>query len=98
MPTETKLTYVAAVILKAIAAGYIHGFDIMEAVGLPSGTVYPALRRLEKAELVRSQWESEADAAAQGRPARKNYTLTASGKALVKEAEGRYRLPQLTLS
>lgn len=94
MPDETKLTYVAALILKAIHAGHGHGFEIMEVVGLPSGTVYPALRRLEKAELVRAAWESAVAAAAERRPARKNYRLTRSGSQVLKTAEARYRLPE----
>ena len=32
---------------------------ITGATGLPSGTVYPALRRLEDARLVRATWEDE---------------------------------------
>jgi hypothetical protein len=35
-------------VLHALARGYSYGFDIMGATGLPSGTVYPALRRLER--------------------------------------------------
>ena len=42
-----KLTYPTALVLQALASGYHYGFDIMDATGLPSGTVYPVLRRLE---------------------------------------------------
>ena len=52
-----RLSHSAALILKALSLGYCFGFDIMEATGLPSGTVYPALRRLERDELVVSRWE-----------------------------------------
>ena len=97
MLTETKLTYVAALILKAVGSGHGHGFEIMEVVGLPSGTVYPALRRLEKAGLVSAEWESEVAATAAGRPARKNYLLTRSGRQVVSEAEARYRLPEFAV-
>jgi len=41
-----NLTYATTLILKTIAEGRPHGFEIMDATGLPSGTVYPALRRL----------------------------------------------------
>ena len=95
--TETKLSYVAALILKAIGAGHGHGFEIMDVLGLPSGTVYPALRRLEKAALVRTEWESVEAAAAERRPARKNYALTRSGGQVLKAAEARYRLPKFGL-
>ena len=41
------MTYQTALVLEAIAAGRHHGFDIMDATDLPSGTVYPILRRIE---------------------------------------------------
>jgi hypothetical protein len=50
MPTELKLSHTAAMILQAIEAGFVYGFSIMEMTGLPSGTVYPAMRRLERVE------------------------------------------------
>ena len=56
------------------------GFDVMEACDLPSGTVYPALRRLERAGLLESVWEADEDARAQGRPRRKTYHLTKLGE------------------
>ena len=40
-------------ILQAVDAGFVYGFSIMEMTGLPSGTVYPAMRRLERDELIR---------------------------------------------
>ena len=43
------LTYSTAVILQAVANGYLYGFDIIDMTGVPGGTVYPALRRLEDA-------------------------------------------------
>ena len=61
------------------------GFDIIDQTGLPSGTVYPALGRLERDGFVKSAWENEQDAHADGRPARRYYKLTAPGvKALPK--------------
>src|SRR5258705_12854495 len=57
---EPKLSHTAALILQAIHAGHIYGFSVMERTGLPSGTVYPAMRRLERDSLIRSQWESQA--------------------------------------
>ena len=53
----TYLSHSAAVILQALANGYQYGFDIMDISGLPSGTVYPALRRLEQTGLIDSKWE-----------------------------------------
>jgi len=87
-----RLTHSAALILKALSLGYRFGFDIMEVTGLPSGSVYPALRRLERDHLVSSRWESEASAAANQRPARCYYQLTREGKQAVLSASERYPL------
>ena len=84
------LSHTAALILQAVAAGYRYGFDVMSATGLPSGTVYPALRRMEDAGLVRSSWESEAEAHRDQRPARKYYVLRPRGVKALKEAVERY--------
>ena len=70
---EGYLSFSATVILQAVANGYGYGFDIMDATGLPSGTVYPALRRMEAAGLVVSRWEDAAVAQREHRPARKYY-------------------------
>ena len=69
MAAEAKLSHTAAMILQAISADYVYGFSIMEMTGLPSGTVYPAMRRLERDELIRSQWERQSIADAEQRPA-----------------------------
>ena len=71
MSDDIKLTHTSALILYAVDAGYRYGFDIVEATGLPSGTVYPALRRLEQQALVQSNWEKQSKAQAEQRPARK---------------------------
>ena len=55
--------------------------------GFPSGTVYPALSRLERDGFVKSAWEDEHEAHSEGRPARRYYKLTAPGvKALADAA------------
>ena len=92
MPQEPKLSHSAALILRAIHAGYIYGFSIMEVTGLPSGTVYPALRRLERDGLIRSQWERQSAEDAALRPARKYHKLTRSGKAVLETSQQRYPL------
>jgi DNA-binding PadR family transcriptional regulator len=89
---ETKLSHTAAIILQALQAGHVYGFSVMEATGLPSGTVYPALRRLERDGLIRSQWESESIADAGQRPARKYYRITRWGKATLEASQKRYPL------
>ena len=77
--TELRMTQVTAFVLRAVAAGYKYGFDVMETCDLPSGTAYPALRRLEKSGLLRSRWEKGKDAHAEGRPRRRIYELTGEG-------------------
>ncbi len=86
---SVRMTQVTALVLRAVSAGYHYGFDIMDACGLPSGTVYPALRRLEKGALLRSRWEGEAEAHADGRPRRRTYELTAAGREGLAEAEAK---------
>jgi PadR family transcriptional regulator PadR len=92
MVKEPNLSHTAAMILQAVDAGFIYGFSIMEMTGLPSGTVYPAMRRLERDELIRSHWERQSIADAEQRPARKYYKLTALGKATVEASRRRYPL------
>ena len=92
MAVEPKLSHTAAMILQAIGAGYVYGFSVMEMTGLPSGTVYPAMRRLERDELIRSQWERASIADAEQRPLRKYYKLTRAGKTTLEAAHKRYPL------
>ena len=86
------LSYTMALILQALDNGYRYGFDVMQVTGLASGTVYPALRRLENAGYVISKWESQRIAQAEQRPARKYYEVTKAGRTAVAEARGRFRL------
>ena len=93
MSDEIKLSHTSALILQTLGANS-YGFDVMEATGLPSGTVYPALRRLEKLGLIHSTWEKESKALAEQRPARKYYKLTAPGERTLAKAVQRYPLLQ----
>ena len=61
----------------------------MQVTGLPSGTIYPALRRLESFAFVASDWEKDANARKEGRPRRRYYTLTQMGRRQLKESEAR---------
>ncbi len=89
------LTYIGAVVLHAIHSGQRYGFQIMAAIELPSGTVYPALRRLEKGGLIRSHWEKATVARAEQRPIRKYYEVTAGGQSALIEAGKRFRFPEI---
>jgi DNA-binding PadR family transcriptional regulator len=73
-------------VLRAIDAGHRYGFEIMEETGLPGGTVYPALARLEEDELLTSDWEDPALAQADKRPPRRYYDITDHGRRRLKES------------
>jgi PadR family transcriptional regulator PadR len=85
-----NLTFPTGLVLQAIHQGHRYGFDIIEGTGLPSGTVYPALRRLEAAGCLESEWEDPREAEAQGRPPRCYYHLTPAGNGLLGEAVARF--------
>ena len=90
------LTYSTTVILQAVANGYLYGFDIIDITGVPGGTVYPALRRLEDAGYLASKWEKPSIARAEPRPPRKYYELTRAGRVALADAVKRYRLLEQT--
>lgn len=94
MAADARLSHTAAMILQAISAGVGYGFGIMEMTGLPSGTVYPAMRRLERDNLIGSQWERQSIADAEQRPARKYYNLTNEGRSTLQASRQRYPLLQ----
>ena len=89
--SNIALSFGSAAILHAVAGGSRFGFDIMQATGLTSGTVYPALERLEEAGYLRSNWEDAAEAHAAGRPARRYFKLTATGAAALRAGLAKYR-------
>lgn len=92
MATEPKLSHTTALILHSIDAGFVYGFSIMDMTGLPSGTVYPAMRRLESDELIRSRWERQSIADREQRPPRKYYQLTPAGRTTLEATRKRYPL------
>jgi len=53
------------------------GLRVSAASGRPTGTVYPMLERLERAQLVASRWEIERDGPG---PRRRLYALTDNGR------------------
>jgi len=91
------VTYPTTVVLHAVRDGVRYGFDIADRTGLRTGTIYPALRRLEQLGFVRSSWEREKIARREQRPARRYYEITAAGvtalEAALKRFEGFARLP-----
>lgn len=77
------LSPASVLVLTSISQGQIYGYSIMQATAMPSGTVYPILSRLEKAELIISRWQERSPEARDQRPPRKYYSLTAKGEALL---------------
>jgi PadR family transcriptional regulator len=84
------ITYPSTLVLHAIADGVRYGFDIADRTGLQTGTVYPALRRLESLGYVRSSWESEKIARREQRPARRYYEITRAGTDALDVARKRF--------
>ncbi len=81
MRAEALKGHLDALILGVLTDGPLHGYAIIEqlkqrtggSLGLPEGTVYPALHRLEAAGLLASTWSD-------GARRRRVYRLTARGK------------------
>jgi PadR family transcriptional regulator PadR len=86
-----NITYPTTLVLHAVADGARYGFDIADRTGLQTGTVYPALRRLEALAFVRSNWESEKIARREQRPARRYYEITALGTSALDTAMKRFQ-------
>jgi PadR family transcriptional regulator PadR len=55
-----------------------YGLEICRAIGVPGGTIYPLLTRLELAGWLKSGWEA-IDPVAAGRRPRRYYRLTPDG-------------------
>ncbi|GAB2578782.1 PadR family transcriptional regulator [Paractinoplanes abujensis] len=81
MKADALRGHLDALILATVEGQPRHGYAIIEALAarsggeldLPTGTVYPALRRLEAAGYLRSDWSDDS-----GRR-RRTYTLSRSG-------------------
>jgi len=91
MPKPTPLAFGHVSILHAIAAGNRFGFDIMDATGLTSGTVYPALDKLESLGYLASRWEDARVARRDKRPPRRYFDLTSAGAHALASALQRYK-------
>jgi DNA-binding PadR family transcriptional regulator len=93
MRAETLKGHLDGMLLASLEHRPRHGYAIMEALragsggqfDLPTGTIYPALRRLERAGLVHGTW-----AEAGGRR-RRVYELTAAGRRTLATERGAWR-------
>lgn len=91
MAKTAPLAFGPVSILHAIADGNRFGFDIMDATGLTSGTVYPALDKLESLGYLKSRWEDARTARRDKRPPRRYFDLTAAGATALAGALQRYK-------
>jgi PadR family transcriptional regulator, regulatory protein PadR len=91
MRAEALKGHLDGLLLAALEPGPLHGYGVIEALrvgsggtfDLPTGTVYPALHRLERGGLIRSTWSDGT-----GRR-RRSYQLTAAGvTALAEQRHG----------
>ncbi|MEJ2855300.1 MULTISPECIES: PadR family transcriptional regulator [unclassified Saccharothrix] len=82
MKPDAVRGHLDALLLATLDGKQLHGYAIIEALqvrsggvlDLPTGTVYPALRRLETAGLVSSEWSTV------GGRQRRTYRLTKAGQ------------------
>ena len=82
MRAEALKGHLDGMLLATLEDGPRHGYAIRKALldgsegrfDLPTGTIYPALHRLERAGLVRSRWSTS------GGRRRRTYELTPAGR------------------
>ena len=60
----------------------LHGYGLMKAAGLASGTLYPILARLAERGWLEKNWDMDPEASG---PPRRIYTLTPVGRAQLDE-------------
>src|SRR2546430_10131966 len=83
MKAEVLKGHLDALLLATLEGGAQHGYAIREALradsggrfDLPSGTIYPALYRLERAGLISGRWTISFE-----RRQRRSYELTPAGR------------------
>jgi DNA-binding PadR family transcriptional regulator len=94
MRAEILKGHLDGLLLAALEHGPRHGYAVKEALrtgsegqfDLPTGTVYPALHRLERAGLVASRWSVE------GGRRRRTYELTKSGRHALDTERSQWRM------
>lgn len=87
MRPEALKGHLDALLLSVLESSPRHGYAVIEAVRagsggtfeLQTGTIYPALHRLERSGFIRSQWQVI------GGRRRREYELTASGRQALRE-------------
>jgi transcriptional regulator len=93
MKPDAVRGHLDALVLAVVEESPQHGYAIMEALqrrsggalDLPTGTLYPALRRLERAGYLTSQWSTV------GGRQRRTYQLTAAGRRTLATERSQWR-------
>lgn len=83
-------------VLMGNPSGEHYGMDLLRDARVSSGTLYPILRRLEKAGWLTSRWEELPEDGA-GRPRRRYYQLTGAGASRADAELATMRAPTGTL-
>lgn len=87
-----RMTLQTQLVLRALLedpARQRYGLELCELAGLPSGTIYPILARLERAGWVDSTWEDPAVHEKAGRPRRRFHRITQDGAVQARDALAR---------
>lgn len=96
MKPSPRMTLQMQLVLHALLAdpgAERYGLQLCAETGLPSGTIYPIVARLEQVGWVESNWEDPARHVAEGRPRRRYYRLTGEGALQARDALARVRRP-----
>ncbi|TDD80476.1 PadR family transcriptional regulator [Actinomadura rubrisoli] len=73
-----------------------YGLEMVLATGMPTGTVYPIIARLEQAGWITSRWENPGEHADEGRPRRRYYQFTTDGAEAARLALAKSRANRTT--
>jgi DNA-binding PadR family transcriptional regulator len=91
MAKTAALAFGQVSVLHAVADGNRFGFEIIDATGLTSGSVYPTLDKLESLGYLTSRWEDAKIARRDKRPPRRYFDLTAEGASALAASLERYK-------
>lgn len=97
MATVPRMTLQTQLVLRAMLeepAAEHYGLQLCGETGLPAGTIYPIVARLEHLGWVVSIWEDPAAHVAAGRPRRRYYRLTDDGAEHARDALARAYRPR----
>ncbi len=100
MKAEVLKGHLDPILLAALEPQPLHGYAVIESLrtrsrasfDLPTGTVYPALHRLERAGLIKSDWSTVS-----GRR-RRTYKLTEAGRRKLGDERASWRQFSRTVS